>query len=113
MGNWLSRHLSQNLNLEPLDIHEEPLGSTEFHPTPMGFRTRRHTAWLCPSISGETELSNYRFTPTENFIYNIGSSLTVGNYSGDYHIGCISDIKYTSSTATQEQTVTTLYFPLP
>jgi len=49
--------------------------------------------------------------PTENFIYKIGRKLA--NYSGDYHVRNIYDVKHESKKYFQLVTQRTLFKPLP
>jgi SAM-dependent methyltransferase len=51
--------------------------------------------------------------PTENIFYQLGRKFAGSDYSGDYHVRNIYDIKDALSRVTEVQTMATLYYPLP
>jgi SAM-dependent methyltransferase len=51
--------------------------------------------------------------PTESFFYQIGRKIAGPDYSGDYHVSNIYDIKKILATVAEVSTIATLYYPLP
>ena len=51
--------------------------------------------------------------PTENTLYQLGRKIAGSDYSGDYHVRNIYDMKDALSKVAEVHTMTTLYYPLP
>lgn len=51
--------------------------------------------------------------PTENMFYRIGRKIAGKQYTGDYHVTNIHDIRRTASAYMSVRTVATLYYPFP
>jgi len=51
--------------------------------------------------------------PTESTFYQLGRKIAGSDYSGDYHVRNIYDIKNALSKVTEVSTIATLYYPLP
>jgi 2-polyprenyl-3-methyl-5-hydroxy-6-metoxy-1,4-benzoquinol methylase len=51
--------------------------------------------------------------PTENFFYRIGRMIAGKQYTGDYHVTNIYDIRKVMSTFMETKTLATLYYPFP
>ena len=51
--------------------------------------------------------------PTENFFYQIGRKIAGSEYTGNYHVRNVYDIKREFQKLMKIETLATLYYPMP
>lgn len=51
--------------------------------------------------------------PTENFFYKLGRMIAGKEYTGDYHVTNIYNVREVMKTFMETNTVATLYYPFP